>query len=316
MKMIVTVTPNPALDKIYWVERLSQDPETPLTRATKSISSPGGKGINVSVFLAQLGLESIAMGFIAGHTGRVIENSLRELGVTTNFVWTDGETRINMTILERGKEDRPIEVSESGPQIEAAAIEQFMRKYKRILGRAAYVVLGGSLPPGVDPGLYKELIRLAQEHNVPTIINAGGEALRLAVEAAPYMVKPDVRERKEVCGVQIDSSEKLMEVCKALVNKGTKIVLLSHEITGDLLITPDGIWDFVARDVVFQNIVGAEDALVGGMVYKLYQGSSIEEAARFGMAAAIANSESPKVMDVDKQAIEKEMEKVQIKRLA
>jgi len=303
--MIVTVTPNPALDKLYWVDAISQDPQTPLTRATRSMTSAGGKGINVSIFLARIGVENVAMGFIAGHMGRMIENKVREEGVTTNFVWTEGETRTNAIILERGKEASPVEVNEAGPVISKIALEHFRRRYCRIIKRAKYVVLGGSLPPGVDSNFYKELVALAKKHNVKTIVNTGGAALTEAIEAAPFLVKPDIRERKEIGGVAVDSLEKLVKVGKDMLSAGVEIVLVSHEITHDVLITKQGVWDLEAQNVKFQNMVGAEDALIGGLVYKLYQGAPVEEAAKFGMAAATACAEIAEEISIDKAAVER-----------
>lgn len=313
--MIVTVTPNPALDKIYWVEELSHDPEAPLTRATRSMACAGGKGINVSIFLARMGMESVAMGFIAGHTGRVIENKVREEGITTNFVWTDGETRTNAIILEKGKEASPTEVNEAGPLISKIALEQFMRRYCRIIKRAKYVVLGGSLPPGVDSNFYKELILLAKKHNVKAIANVGGAALTEAIEAAPFLVKPDIRERKEIGGVMIDSLDTLLKVGKEILSAGVEVVIVSHEITRDALITKEGIWDLEAQDVRFVNIVGAEDALIGGLLYKLYQGAPIEEAAGFGMAAATACAEIPEEVSIDRAAVELALNRIKMVRL-
>lgn len=314
--MITTVTLNPALDKLYWVDELSKDLETPLVRAKRSISSAGGKGVNVSIFLARMGVENVAMGFVAGHTGRVIVKKLREEGITTNFTWVDGETRTNVIILERGREKNPIEVHERGLEVPESAIAQFLQKYKRILNRTEYVVLSGSLPPGIENGFYRELVKLASEQGVKTVLNVGGEPLSLAIEACPYLVKPDIRERKEVGGVKMDTTERLIGVCRECVNRGTEVMLISHGITGDILITRSGIWDFEAQDVEFKNIVGAEDALIGGILYKIYQeGSPIEEATRFGMAAAVANAESPKVMEIGREEIEKEMGKIRMVKL-
>ena len=114
--MIVTVTLNPAVDKMYWVEGLKMcdvAQEEFLTRATRSTTSAGGKGVNVSVFLSRLGMENVAMGFVGGHTGHVIVRDLRDEGVTTNFVWTHGETRVNVTLLQVGREYSPNLINES-----------------------------------------------------------------------------------------------------------------------------------------------------------------------------------------------------------
>ncbi|UCF10332.1 MAG: 1-phosphofructokinase family hexose kinase, partial [Candidatus Bipolaricaulota bacterium] len=161
--MIVTVTLSPAIDKVYWVDRLKIGEVTQeefLTRATRSSTSAGGKGVNVSVLLARLGIDNVAMGLVGGHTGHVVVRDLRDEGVTTNFVWAHGETRTNVTILEKNREHIPINVNESGFRVTRAEMERFMRRFRRIANRAQWVVLGGSVPPGVDDGIYHEMTTL------------------------------------------------------------------------------------------------------------------------------------------------------------
>jgi fructose-1-phosphate kinase PfkB-like protein len=178
-----------------------------------------------------------------------------------------------------------------------------------------YVVLAGSLPPGVDEGLYAEMVHMAREEGVKVVINAAGEPLTRAMAAGPYLVKPDIRERREVRGMKIESREQMISLCREALSDGAEVVLLSHEITGDILITAEEVWDFIAEDVKFKNIVGAEEALIGGIVYKLAEGAPIEEATRFGMAAAIVAAESPRTVEVDPARIEQGRERVRVVRL-
>ena len=142
--MILTVTLNPTLDKFYWVDRLplslERVEEEILIRAKKSATSAGGKGINVSIFLACMGVDTVAMGFLAGHTGQIILRDVLARGVTANFVWIEGENRTNVTIIERGKEYHPVKIHEQGPAIPPHAVDMFLRKYRRMLRRAEYVV--------------------------------------------------------------------------------------------------------------------------------------------------------------------------------
>jgi len=201
--MIVTMTMNPAVDKMYWVEDLKicdATQEEFLTRATRSTTSAGGKGVNISVFLSRLGVENFAMGFVGGHTGHVIVRDLRDEGVTTNFVWTHGETRVNVTLLQKGREHSPNLINEPGQTILPEEMDRLMRRYRRTLHRATWVVLAGSLPPGVDPGIYGEMTRMAKNAGAKVILTTGGEALTRALDACPYIVKPDTREHMLVEG--------------------------------------------------------------------------------------------------------------------
>jgi 1-phosphofructokinase family hexose kinase len=315
--MILTVTPNPALDKVYWVDKLNAELETPMTRSTHSMGWAGGKGINISTFLARMGLETVAMGFIAGHTGRVIENRVREVGITTSFVWAEGETRTNVAIIQKNREDRPLVISESGPTISEMALRHFLQSYTRLVRRARWVVFGGSLPPGVPVHFYRELLKIAHTHKVKTVLNASGEALSEALKEKPFLVKPDTRERREICGEPVESDEQLIPVSRRMVSTlGVGAVVVSHRVTSDMLITKQEIWDFDAQDVQLVNLVGAEDALLAGMVFQLQKGHSLVEAVEFGMAAATASAESPEQVCCDIDCVQKAREKIRRVKLA
>jgi len=317
--MIVTVTPNPAIDKIYGIDRLKVGGVTQdefLTRATWSDMSAGGKGINVSIFLARMGMESVAMGFVGGYTGHVVVRDLRDEGVTTNFVWVQEETRTNVTILEHGREHIPILIDEAGASVSQPEISRFMRRYKRMIKQASWVVLGGSLPPGIPDDFYRGLVEVAKEGGAKVAVSAGGSALTHALPACPYLVKPDIRERLSMEGADLSMREGIIAAGKNMVACGVEMIIVSHEFTGDIVITRDAIWEIKARvsAIALQNLVGADDALLGGLIFKLNQDSGIEEALRFGMAAAIRSAESRKKICQDVGQIEAEMAHVTLER--
>ncbi|MFN4217774.1 MAG: 1-phosphofructokinase family hexose kinase [Candidatus Bipolaricaulia bacterium] len=314
--MIITVTPNPTIDKIYWIERLElDDGEMPVMRATRSYLTAGGKGINVSIFLARMGIENIAMGFIAGETGRAVERRVRDEGITTSFIWVEGETRTNVTLLERGHEQRPIQITEQGPTVPPGALKRFVTQYKRALNRARYVFLGGSLPPGVPAQFYQELTHIAHQRRIPVIVNAAGEPLAHALLEKPWLVKPDTRQYADVAGASLQTPEEILAVGREWVARGIAALLVSHHITHDLLITREGAWDLEARDVQFKNLLGAEDALIAGTLSATVQGAVLEEAVRMGMAAATACAESEELVVTDRHQIEQALRKITISRV-
>ena len=314
--MIITVTPNPTIDKIYWIERLClDDGEMPVMRATRSYLTAGGKGINVSIFLARMGIENIAMGFIAGETGRAVERRVRDEGITTSFIWVEGETRTNVTLLERGHEQRPIQITEQGPTVPPDALKRLLTQYKRALNRARYVFLGGSLPPGVPAQFYQELTHIAHQRRIPVIVNAAGEPLAHALLEKPWLVKPDTRQHTEIAGASLKTPEEILAVGREWIARGIEAVLVSHHITHDLLISREGAWDLEARDVQFHNLLGAEDALIAGVLSATAQGASLLEATRFGMAAATASAESEELVVTDRAAIERVLHKIHIEQL-
>jgi len=318
--MIVTVTLNPAVDKMYWVERLKVCDETEeefLTTATRSGSSAGGKGVNMSVFLSGMGMDNVAMGFVGGHAGHLIIRDLRDRDVTTNFVWIREETRTNVTVLEHGHEYVPLFIGESGPNVSALELERFRRKFKRMLTRASWVILAGSVPPGVDAGIYRELASLAKDAGVKVVVSARGEALLQTFQASPYLVKPDTRVRRSLMGKDLASSEKIIEAGRQIAALGAEMVVISHEVTGDIAVTKDAVLviktPVAARE--FRNLVGADDVFLAGIVYQLVEDAPVETALRFGLAAGLASAESDEKVCGKMDRIQAEMEKVTVERI-
>jgi 1-phosphofructokinase len=318
--MIATVTLNPSVDKVYWVDRLKicqATQEEFLTRATRSSTSAGGKGVNMSRFLSAFGMDNVAMGFVGGNTGHVVVRYLQNKGVTTNFVWTQDETRINVVILEDGRDHSPNLINERGPQITKPELERFMRRYRRMVKRASWVVLAGSLPPGIDSGIYAELATIARDSGAKVVISAGGEALTRALGACPYLVKPDTRERLLLEGKPLTSTAAIIAAGQHVIACGAQMVVISHDVTGDIAITPDAVWEIktVVPTSLFKNLVGADDAFLAGILYKLALKAPVEEALRFGLAAGIASAESEKKICEDRGRVEAEMEKVTVARI-
>jgi len=318
--MIVTVTLNPAVDKMYWVEDLEicdVAKEEFLTRATRSTTSAGGKGVNISVFLSRLGIDSVAMGFVGGHTGHVVVRDLRDEGVTTNFVWTHGETRVNVTLLQEGREYSPNLINESGQAILPEEMARLMRRYRRMLNRATWVVLGGSLPPGIDSGIYREMAQMAKDAGAKVILSAGGEALTRALDACPYIVKPDTREHMELEGKALSTVDGIVEAGKHVIACGAEIVIISHDVTGDIAITRDDVWEIKSATPTskFKNLVGADDAFLGGVLYKMVQDAPVVEALKFGLASGLASAESEEKICRNMAAIEEEMRDITLVKL-
>lgn len=318
--MIVTVTLNPAVDKMYWVEGLKMcdvTQEVFLTRAIRSTTSAGGKGVNISVFLSRLGMENVAMGFVGGHTGHVVVRDLREEGVTTNFVWTHGETRVNVTLLQVGREHSPNLIDESGQTILPEEMNRLMRRYRRMLNRATWVVLAGSLPPGIDPGIYGEMARMARDAGAKVILSAGGEALTRALDASPYIVKPDTREHQRLEDKGLTTVDAIVDAGKHVIACGAEIVIISHDVTGDIAITRDDVWEIRASTPTskFKNLVGADDVFLGGVLYKLSQDALVKEALRFGLAAGLASAESEEKICRNMAVIEERMQNISLARL-
>ncbi len=318
--MILTVTLNPTLDKFYWVDALplslDQPEEAILIRATRSLTSAGGKGINVSTVLAAHGVETVALGFLAGHTGQIILQDLLSRGVTANFVWMPGENRTNVTVIAKGREYHPLLIHEEGPPVSEEAMGIFLRKYERMVRRAEYVVLGGTVPSGCPPDCYRTLVRIAHTAGARVVVHAGGEPLARTIEEGPFLVKPDVRAELQLGDMPVGTAGEIVRAGKKVVEQGVGACLISHHVTGDILVTRDGVWEFEARVplTTFKNLVGADDALVGGLLVALLRGERLVEAARYGMAAAVATAGIEEKLCVDEAAIRRELDHVAVRQ--
>ncbi|EFC92078.1 1-phosphofructokinase [Dethiosulfovibrio peptidovorans DSM 11002] len=310
--MIVTVTLNPAVDEGYVVRDFNPGG---WFRAVSSDRSPGGKGINVSLLLNQLGHESAAMGFLAGFNGDYIRDVLRRLRITTNFVHVTGETRTNVYVVdETGRVETGI--SESGPEISEDALTRFLSNYRRMLNRASVVVIGGSIPPGVPQDIYRDLVSMAKDVGVETFVDAAGPAFMAGIEAGPSFAKIDHRFMSQLSGTPLSTLDNLIRAVSDLHDLGVNWAVSSYHVYGDVFFTPDGI--YLAKlgdrtDVV--SMFGASDALVAGLVVGYMEGMSPEEAIRFSMGCAMEDATHMAKGISGREAVERYMSTVEIEKL-
>jgi 1-phosphofructokinase family hexose kinase len=281
--MIYTVTLNPALDRELTVPELTFDE---VLRASAVRIDVGGKGFNVSRMLAALGAESVALGFAGGRTGEALRAGLTRLGIKSDFVSIAGESRTNVSIVsERG--ERQIKVNEAGPAISADELA-LLRKQVRGLARPGdWWVLAGSLPPGVPDTCYAELIADIQAGGAAVALDTSGAALRHGCAARPTLIKPNGREMTELTGQPVDSAVEALAAAQALEH--IPYVAISLGATGALLSRAGQGWLASPPTIRERNPIGAGDALLAGMVWRLAQGDELE-ALRWGVACGAATA--------------------------
>ncbi|MDH7570870.1 MAG: hexose kinase, partial [Armatimonadota bacterium] len=221
--MILTVTPNPAVDKTYVVEGF--DPRGIHTPRV-ALTTPGGKGVNVARVCSVLGYPAVATGFLGGHNGSFILEQLEQCGVIPDFVRVRGETRVCVEIVdsERGVHAK---VNERGPHISRTDVAHLEAKFHGWLSRARIAVLAGGGPPGTPPDLYARLVHRARESGVRVLLDASGELLRAGVAAAPFMVKPNAEELSFLTGTPIRGPEDAAAAARALLQSGVMVVAVS-----------------------------------------------------------------------------------------
>lgn len=283
--MIITVTPNPAMDEGYTVSELRPGR---WYRAKDVNRSPGGRGINASIVLKQLGYDSVATGFLAGHSGEYIRDDMLARGISANFVNIKGENRTNTFILDEvgGVETA---ITDVGPTVYEDAQRRLFWNLDRLLPRATAVLMGGSLPPGVPDVFFKEVIDRMKRKNIPVFIDAYGRALDLAIEALPTVVKLDHRFMDTVRGISLSTLDHLIEISGRIFDEGVDWVITSYFNNSNVFCTPKG---YYMAEIKRENILtlrSANDALMAGMVVAREERMGLEDTIRFAMACVQAN---------------------------
>lgn len=282
--MIFTVTLNPAIDQTLVLERFVAGDTL---RVKSSRFDPGGKGINVSRVVRELGGESVAMGFAPGGLGRYIEQTLKSQGVKCDFVHTKGEARTNITIIDESRHMHTI-LSDPGPQTEERSAEQLMSKLRKRLHANDWLVLAGSIPPPLSPDIYAAIISMARENWVHTVLDADGPALVAGVAARPEMVKGNRRELERLLGRRLGDERSTLEAAELLREMGIRTAVVTRGREGAVAMSDEGPWRSVAPRVRAVSAVGSGDGFLAGIVLSLSRGDNMEDALRLGVAAGTA----------------------------
>jgi 1-phosphofructokinase family hexose kinase len=282
--VIVTVTPNPSLDRTLTVSRISFDE---MIRASASRLDWGGKGFNVSRALHALGAKSVATGFVGGPTGQMLARGLAGLGISTDMVPIAGETRTNTVVTEAGS-GRYVKVNEPGPTVQPEELAAFLDRVRARIRRGDLWALCGSLPPGVPLGFYSQLVRLLQAGGAQVLLDASGAPLTLACSTGPYLVKPNAAEAAEVTGLELRSEADALEAIQFFLQQGVTLVALSLGARGLLLGSRQRVVRAVPPPVQARNPVGAGDAMLGGLAWALERRLPQDEVARWGVATGTA----------------------------
>lgn len=287
--MIYTVTFNPCLDYIVNVEHFTPGS---VNRTTKEIVYPGGKGINVSLVLKNLGMESTALGFTAGFTGAEIERALREWGCYTDFIRiSEGMSRINLKL----RSDEESEINGQGPEISKEALEELYRKLDKMTGEDV-LVLAGSIPGCMPDSSYEEIMARVASKKIKVAVDATGELLVNVLKYHPFLIKPNNHELEEIFHVSMNGNEDIMKYGRKLQEMGAENVLISMAGDGAILIDAAGeIHVSPAPKGTVVNSVGAGDSMVAGFLTGYFTKGSYEEAFYMGIATGSASAFSERL---------------------
>ena len=281
--MIYTVTFNPALDYVLHLDKLEVGE---INRSVSEQIINGGKGINVSTVLKNLGVENTALGFCAGFTGDELERGINADGVKTDFIHLkNGFTRVNVKI--RAQEDT--DINGQGPKIENEDIERLFEKLDSI-GQEDILVLAGSIPNTLPKDIYERILERLDGRGVKTVVDATGELLVNVLKYKPFLIKPNNDELGEIFGKTLETDEEITEYAIKLREMGAENVLVSMGGAGAILVTADGCFKRGVAKGKVVNTVGAGDSMVAGFLYGYLKSGDYEYALKTGTAAGGATA--------------------------
>ena len=282
--MIYTVTFNPSLDYIVSVD----DFKLGLTNRTSSeLILPGGKGTNVSTVLKNLGLESTALGFVAGFTGNEIVKRLNDMGIKSDFISIEnGISRINLKL----KSIDGTEINGAGPDISEEKVNELMDKLNQ-LKEGDVLVLAGSIPSSMSDNIYRDIMADLKDRGVMIVVDATKDLLLNVLEYHPFLIKPNNHELGEIFDVKLTTREEVSPYGRKLQEKGARNVLVSMAGEGAVLIAEDGqVFDAPAPKGKLINGVGAGDSMVAGFVAGWIEKQDYEYAFHMGVASGSASA--------------------------
>ena len=312
--MVYTVTFNPSLDYIVSVE----DFRLGLTNRTDSeVILPGGKGLNVSIVLSNLGIENTALGFVAGFTGAEIVRQVEGMGVKSDFIrLREGISRINLKL----KSIDGTEINGRGPRIGREAVGELMGRLDA-LGKGDVLVLAGSIPGSMSDETYGKIMERLAGRGVMTVVDATKNLLMNVLEYGPFLVKPNSHELGEIFGVELRDREEAIPYARRLRELGAVNVLVSMAGQGAVLAAGDGeVYAAAAPRGKLVNGVGAGDSMVAGFLAGWMERHEYGHAFRMGIAAGSASAFSEllatreEVTDLYRQMAGSRMEEAEVRR--
>ena len=282
--MIYTVTFNPALDYVVTVNHFTLGS---VNRTVRENIFYGGKGINVSALLANLGYESTALGFVAGFTGEEIERGVKALGFGSDFIKVEnGMSRINLKL----KSDEESEINGMGPQITPDDVRKLFEKLGR-LTKGDVLVLSGSIPAAIDDTIYERIMECLDGRGIRIVVDAEKDLLLNVLKYHPFLIKPNNHELGQMFGTELSTDEEIVEYAGKLQDMGAVNVLVSMAKDGAILVSEDGQVhkQAVAKGTV-KNSVGAGDSMVAGFIAGYLDTGDYRHALKLGTACGGATA--------------------------
>jgi 6-phosphofructokinase 2 len=282
--MIYTVTLNPCLDITVEVEELVYDDVNYIAEERKRA---GGKGIDVSRVIKELGGQSVALGFAGGYHGMELEGSLINEGVVCDFTKMHEETKTNITIYQRKKKIQTL-LSTPEPSITPLEMAAFFGKIREIPA-GSFVAISGNPPESINENFYAQITTTLREKGIKVVLDTDGVALKMGVSAGPFLIKPNIHEFGRLVEKNVSDMNEILEQARPYMDV-LECMVVSMGVKGVLGLTKEGVFRVVPPKVKVRSSIGAGDSLVAGIVYGLSSGSSFEDAVVLGVACGTAST--------------------------
>lgn len=305
--MITTITFNPAIDKRYYVNKISLGE---VQRVLEVENTAGGKGLNVSRVASLLGEKVTATGLLGGASGDFIAKELIKMGIENKFQSIKGETRACLAIIDDDKNQT--ELLESGPEISHEEFASWMTIYRELLNTTDIIVASGSLPKGLSDDTYSIIIKEAKEKRVKFLLDTSGQALIKSLSAAPYFIKPNTDEIKLITNKESNSREDIIEAIKYLLSKGIEIVTVSLGKGGSITGHGKRLYEAIIPEVQAVNSVGSGDSFTAGMAVAIKRGMTMEDAIKFASACGTANAMEKQTGFIKQENVDSLFKRVQV----
>lgn len=309
--MILTVTLNPAVDKVYEVESFAVGD---VFRPKDMWATAGGKGLNVSRVATILGEKVRATGFLGGSNGAFIRNEIKKQGIEDAFVEISGETRICIAINDPIA-NTSTEILEPGPVITAQEQEKFLKRFRQLVKEADIVTISGSLPKGVDIDFYGKLIDISREFGKRVLLDTSGESLLKSLEFTPFMIKPNETELDAIADKKISTEQDILETAIKIHQMGIQLVCVTLGGNGCIAVTEEGAFRLNAPSIETVSTVGSGDSFLAGCAVALVQNQPIETVLKTAMACGMANTQFARTGYVSRELVDKFYKTVVINHL-
>ncbi|WP_404455511.1 1-phosphofructokinase [Virgibacillus necropolis] len=307
--MILTVTLNPAVDISYKLNEFSLDT---VNRVNDVSKTAGGKGLNVSRVLQQLGEEVAATGFLGGSLGGFIRCELFTVGIQDFFEKIQGETRNCIALIHGGQQT---EILESGPVITEDEAATFLRSFSEYVQKVDIVTISGSLPNGLADDFYEKLIKIAGSYDVPVLLDTRGELLGKALESAPYLIKPNQDELAGLLGKSLANETDIIDALESVLFVGIEWVVVTLGSDGALVKNGSYIYRVRAPQIKAVNPVGSGDSVIAGFASGMSRGLSGVELIKFGLAMGVLNAMEEQTGYVNPEKIDWCIKQINVERI-